>query len=220
MEIENYLRNFPPFTKYYLLLTTINFWICRYNPYIMFYICYSEELIFEDYELWRIISSFLLTAYEFKIFITSMLIVNIFMHRLEVFYERKYKAFYLILLIFVSMLIAHEYFKNRWIDNIDSIYYFFFSNSDTLRDLKLFLIKPEGVFFSTNLLFWCLYFYSKLKPNEEINIIFTFKMKYSPWIMIGIHFIIEGKLDLGVFILSYLIAHIWFLIKDRIPILR
>ena len=145
------------------------------------------------------ITWFLLTAYEFKNFITSMLIVNIFMHRLEVFYERRYKAFYLILLIFVSMLIAHDYFQNRLIDNIDSIYYFFFSDSDTLRNFKLHLIKPEIVFFSTNLLFWCLYFYSKLKPNEEINIIFTFKMKYSPWIMIGIYFIIEGKLDLQPF---------------------
>ena len=164
MEIENYLRQFPPFTTYYLVALTVSFWVIKYDIFYYLYLYMDLNLVVYNYQIWRLLTWFLCQAGGGQYFLLSLFYVTISILRLENYYRWKPRALYFLIAIsMIVHLIAGHYLYERKVYTIELI-------------VTLAII------------------YARLEPDDTVNLIFfKVRMEYVPWILSAIAYVQQNE---------------------------
>lgn len=183
------LKEIPPVTRVYLVVAFLTTSACALDLLSPFALYFSAKLVFQKYEVWRLVSTFCFFGSQFNIdFLFHMFFLVRYSRSLEEsarFRGKTADYVYFLLLGAVTML-----FVAPWVD---------------VR------------FLGSSLTFMMVYLWARRNPYSRMALfgLFEFKAPYLPWVLLGFSFMLGGNAVVDV--LGIAAGHIYYFLEDVYP---
>jgi Derlin-2/3 len=186
--MDQWIRDIPPVTRTYLFGAFVTTAACSLELLSPFQLYFSIERVFEQHQLWRIITNFLFFEQEFNLdFFFRMFFLVRYCRTLEEgsFRGRTADFFYMILFGSIIMLLVAPILGMH--------------------------------FLGSSLTFMMVYLWGRRHPYSQLNFlgVFTFTAPYLPWVLLGFSILLghNGLTD----IVGIVVGHMYYFLEDVYP---
>jgi len=191
---EDWYRNMPIVTKTFMtgcVLTTLSVYLEIVHPLDLYL---NFPLVFQKYQLWRIITNFMFFDYFGVNFLFHMYFLVRHSRLLEETSFRERTADYLFLWMFGATLLLI----------LDFIFYY----------TQLF---SKVMFLAPSLAFMIVYVWSRRNPHMRMSFLglFTFNAPFLPWVILGFGLMLNQNPIFDA--LGILVGHIYYWLEDVYP---
>ncbi|ORX52598.1 DER1-domain-containing protein [Piromyces finnis] len=190
--LEQWYMEIPIVTRVYLTLVALTSFACTLDIIKPIQLYFNWNLILQNHEYWRLITSFLYFG-NFSIdFIFHMFFISRYSRMLEEgsFRGRTADYFWLLFMGVIAFIIV----------------------------IPIFTARSQFLFLSTPLTFMLVYIWSRRNPQVRMSFlgILNFNAPYLPWVLLGFTILLNHIWPSGD-ILGLIIGHIYYFLEDVYP---
>jgi len=188
MEVEEFVKSMPFFTKHYMLAifvvtATISFNLINYE-----YLLLTYENIFEHYRIWTLVTNFLVIGKFSFHFLFKLFMVYYAVGSIEKYHTpNKYADFVYLIMVCMGFV---------WIYS---------------------LFVDATAYMSTQFILCLMYIYCKKEPLNKVRFMFgfVFKNAYLPWVLVVYYLITDQSIKQ--LLIGIAAGHTYIVLKDILP---